>query len=296
MEDGPPEPNINAPRSSGNTPPKEAPRPPPDPNATAPPKDAPRPPPDPNATAPPKDAPHPPPDPNSTAPPKDAAHPPPDPNATAPPPDEPEEQDPELTGKAKRGKRKKAIYRKKTKDQRKNLKGWMEGRREDVFLPLVLVYADLSSKGAWQQLETKLLEWERLYHHHFPWPMEDHEEPETLTPYDPLNPPLEHVNSIKLRLRRWLAYRAKKLKKCAVTLAKTHDSDAYAEMARQLAGLDKTPRQRHAANVWADDNRAEPDDSQPISFRNKVKRALFDGLSAEIQKEYKAKAIAEGPN
>ncbi|KAF8999918.1 hypothetical protein BDZ89DRAFT_1147501 [Hymenopellis radicata] len=217
------------------------------------------------------------------------------------------------TGKEARARQKKVAYRKKSKEQRKNLKGWIKRKCEEIFLPLVLVYADLLSQGVWQELEQKMSEWEHLYHHHFPYPMRDHEEPDVLTPFNLHDTPVdndeglsdeqltakcEHVNGTNVRLRRWLQYRAKKLKKRAMKLSKNVGVDAYAELALDLAGLSKCPRQPHAVNVWARENKKavntaistagdkrpnkEADDTLSINFRDKVKRDLFNTMPPDV--------------
>lgn len=78
-------------------------------------------------------------------------------------------------------------YNKKSKNDRLNPKGWMDGKREGVFLPLVPSFAEAADKG-WQALEDRLMELQNLYHFHFPWPMKDTDEPEVLREYDPLRP------------------------------------------------------------------------------------------------------------
>lgn len=78
-------------------------------------------------------------------------------------------------------------YKKKDKSDRRNAKGWMEGKRQDVFLPLVPSFAEAVDKG-WQALEDRLMELQNLYHFHFPWPLKDADEPAELREYDPLHP------------------------------------------------------------------------------------------------------------
>ncbi|KAF9006910.1 hypothetical protein BDZ89DRAFT_1144585 [Hymenopellis radicata] len=89
----------------------------------------------------------------------------------AAPPGEPE------TGKERRVRQKKVAYRKKEKEQRKNLKGWMDGK---------------GMAGT----RTKDARVERLYHHHFPYPMRDHEEPDVLTPFNPHDTPINNDDGL----------------------------------------------------------------------------------------------------
>ena len=79
-------------------------------------------------------------------------------------------------------------YKKKDKSERRNAKGWMEGKRQDVFLPLVPSFAEAADKG-WQALEDHLKALQNMYHFHFPFPMGDADEPAELQPYDATRPP-----------------------------------------------------------------------------------------------------------
>ncbi len=81
----------------------------------------------------------------------------------------------------------KARYTKKEKNTRRNAKGWMDGKRESMFLPLLPVYAAARARG-WQHSEAKLKDFVNLYDFHFPWPMTEVEEPDELKEYDPEAP------------------------------------------------------------------------------------------------------------
>ncbi|KAF9035682.1 hypothetical protein BDZ89DRAFT_1130299 [Hymenopellis radicata] len=166
--------------------------------------------------------------------------------------------------------KKKKVYRKKEKSERKNLKGWMDGKREEVCAPLVPVLADALEHG-WQAGEHKLLEIFNLYHFHFPPTMPLYEDPPELKEYDPTAPApnyekgkmpeevaeLRHI--INLRndmLRRWFKYHLRALGKGVRKLMLRTPDDPLEKILRGMAGLDKAPKQPHAAHVYLEANRA----------------------------------------
>ncbi|KAF9018842.1 hypothetical protein BDZ89DRAFT_1139736 [Hymenopellis radicata] len=74
-------------------------------------------------------------------------------------------------------------YKKKEKSARQSAKGWMDGKRQDVFLPLVPAWSAARERG-WQHSEALLKDMVNMYEFHFPWPMSDSEEPAELKDYD----------------------------------------------------------------------------------------------------------------
>lgn len=67
-------------------------------------------------------------------------------------------------------------YRKIPKAERKNNKGWAEGKREDLLRLMVPSFIQARKMG-WQAEAQKLLEIQNCYHNHFPYPMQDTDEP-----------------------------------------------------------------------------------------------------------------------
>ena len=67
-------------------------------------------------------------------------------------------------------------YRKIPKAERKNNKGWAEGKHEDLLRLMVPSFIQARKMG-WQAEAQKLLEIQNCYHNHFPYPMQDTDEP-----------------------------------------------------------------------------------------------------------------------
>lgn len=185
----------------------------------------------------------------------------------------------------------KKVSKKKTvpKDQRKNRKGWMDGLRAELVCPLIPAYVDALeiSKAAGT---LKMKEIQHLFHSHFPWPMEDWEEPpRPLNKYDPLaplpSPPnlteermviwSKHMNSINKvcsdsrlrgrayliqcqRLERWIKWRIEKPRRGGTgsEAFRVDPGDPILSMVRGLGGAKKRIRARSGPQQYLHDEYA----------------------------------------
>lgn len=74
------------------------------------------------------------------------------------------------------------------KNERRNHKGWMDGLRAELVSPLIPAYMDALEISR-QAGALKMKEIQHLFHWHFPWPIQDWEEPpRPFNRYDPLAP------------------------------------------------------------------------------------------------------------
>ncbi|KAJ7066043.1 hypothetical protein C8F01DRAFT_1079733 [Mycena amicta] len=115
------------------------------------------------------------------------------------------------------------------KKERKNLKFWAEGLREELLTPHIEPYMDALALS-WRAERDYRAKVCNEYHARISWRLADDEEPEALLDWDPLAPPVEeHLTEeeerakwerIELlnascnhhqRIERWLKYRARKI-------------------------------------------------------------------------------------
>ena len=66
---------------------------------------------------------------------------------------------------------------------KRNAKGWMDGLREKYMLPLVSEFADARLNVSKAE-KKKMREILSKFHFWFPYPLQDHEEPEEVKAYD----------------------------------------------------------------------------------------------------------------
>ncbi|KAF9022414.1 hypothetical protein BDZ89DRAFT_1042221 [Hymenopellis radicata] len=214
-------------------------------------------------------------------------------------------------------------YVKKAKSERGNRKGWMEGMRAKLFVPLVPRFADTVDTG-WQAADEYMKVLQNLYHFHFPYPMKDSEEPAELKEYDPLKVVPDddsgltddelrmkraHITRINTVLRRWLVYHARRFRKRFRKLTRRDATDTYEILMARLSGVTKPPKQAHASHIFRRETEEQikkaiaekwekvtvkksklPD----VAFRNKVTDAMLKALPKEEQKRYETIAKAEG--
>ncbi|KAF8987892.1 hypothetical protein BDZ89DRAFT_1152576 [Hymenopellis radicata] len=160
----------------------------------------------------------------------------------------------------------KKTYKKKPKEERLNLKGWMEGSRQEMFLPL---NGGVTGRAA----RDKLKELQNLYEHHFGH-LEDHEDPEDFTPYDPLIPKINNdakADPVVLEAaRKKVLFNNDRLKRWLDRQRRLMDGPSGASKGRKRStasgGLDKAPKQPHAAHVYGRHN----------------KKAVADALNAQV--------------
>lgn len=76
--------------------------------------------------------------------------------------------------------KKRVRHRKKPKEERKSNKGWAEGKREELFRLLLPAFVKARKEG-WKEEAEKLMDIQNCYHNHFPYPMKDSDEPNTIT-------------------------------------------------------------------------------------------------------------------
>jgi hypothetical protein len=70
------------------------------------------------------------------------------------------------------------------KKERRSLRPWAEGIRETLLAPHIEPYVEALRKS-WREERNYLARVCREYHARISWRVEDHEEPEELTPFDP---------------------------------------------------------------------------------------------------------------
>ncbi|KAJ7079329.1 hypothetical protein C8R43DRAFT_1143284 [Mycena crocata] len=222
---------------------------------------------------------------------------------------------------------KKRVRPRVPKEKRQNLKNWAEGARETVLLPHVEPYADAVEKG-WRAERDYFARVCNEFHARISWELLDHEEPPLpLASFDPnkriarsedLPEAQEEVRAARLevvdkRIRRWLKYRVKRLRKHVRTRVDS-SKDPWAILLAKLSGVSAPPKARQAYQQfmredfaekiepvveerWAESSSAGssvPVDKEPNApFRAKVARDLFAELSEEEQEGYRGRAKDE---
>ncbi|KAJ7715468.1 hypothetical protein B0H16DRAFT_1477362 [Mycena metata] len=212
-------------------------------------------------------------------------------------------------------------------EDRKSLKAWAKGAREEVLRPHIAAYTDALERG-WRAERDYLDEVCREYHAIFDWQLKDHEEPpQPLVVYDkfalPVVEALEPEQAEEKRVRkemlnsrilRWLKYRARALRK---TVKMDPRNDPYAILLGKLSGINAPPKARQAFQQymhesydteiapavqarWAatrdnlNGNGAAATQKGPNApFRALVARELFAELTQEEQDALKERAKEE---
>ncbi|KAJ7078635.1 hypothetical protein C8R43DRAFT_1143374 [Mycena crocata] len=217
-------------------------------------------------------------------------------------------------------------WKRVAKKDRRNLKMWAEGAREDILKPHIEAYTDALERG-WRAERDYLLLVCNEFHARISWRLENYEEPELPLPAydqfalpvredlsdDELNRKRIRIETMNARIARWLKYRARRLRR-PVKMDRTRDP--WAILLAKLAGVNSPPKARQAfqqymhesydtdigpavAARWAakgveDDGRALKVKKGPDApFRAQVARELFAELSAEEQEALGARAKEE---
>ncbi|KAJ7734669.1 hypothetical protein B0H16DRAFT_1767203 [Mycena metata] len=158
----------------------------------------------------------------------------------------------------KQGARKKVARKWKCieKKDRRNLKMWAEGAREDVLKPHIPAYTDALQRG-WRAERDYLTLVCNEFHARIPWCLGDHEEPKLPLPeYDQYAQVVEEeldkeelankrlkIETMNARIGRWLKYRARRLIK---PLKMDSARDPWAIYLAKLAGINAPPKARQA--------------------------------------------------
>ncbi|KAJ7646084.1 hypothetical protein DFH06DRAFT_997880 [Mycena polygramma] len=216
-------------------------------------------------------------------------------------------------------------WKRKAKAERKSLKMWADGAREDLLRPHIEPYTDALERG-WRSERDYLQKVCNQYHTQISWRLADHEEPALpLAPYDPFAPPVAETlteeeesarharhKELNQRIRRWLKYRARSLRNKGLSKSALHDSP-YAVLLAKLSGVTSPPKARQAFQQLMRERKAEvaaevdkkwraesinADGSANTKvpnapYRCQVARDMFAALPAEEQAAIRARAVAE---
>ncbi|KAJ7579677.1 hypothetical protein C8J56DRAFT_1058693 [Mycena floridula] len=206
-------------------------------------------------------------------------------------------------------------YQRINKSDRQSAIHWADGARETVLLPCVDKFADAMARG--HVAERKMLKAIcREYHAKIPWQLSDSEEPELPLPeYDPNAVPAEEkltdevvvekrqrVTFLNKRIRRWLKYRVKKLRRGAWKLRANTDVP-FMQLMAKLSGVNRPPKARSEVQQFSHENYDEliapvvqkklQDNSNlrsSVTLRGDVTSEMFEKLDKETKAGYKKRA------
>ncbi|KAJ7044912.1 hypothetical protein C8F04DRAFT_1250155 [Mycena alexandri] len=209
------------------------------------------------------------------------------------------------------------------KAERRNLRLWAEGARENILTPHLTDYGRALDRG-WLYERKYWKSVCREFHARVDWRIEDHEEPE-LRDYDPkaVIPPeslpedeevakLTRMKVLNERIRRWFLYRLRKTRKQKRAASFDPTKDPFSVLLAKLSGVTAPPKARQAfqqfmhesystliaptvAEKWARERETNLGASkQPkAGFRAQVARELFAALEPEEQTAIAARAKEE---
>ncbi|KAJ7102960.1 hypothetical protein C8R43DRAFT_963850 [Mycena crocata] len=215
------------------------------------------------------------------------------------------------------------------KANRRSLRLWAEGAREQILTPHIESYADALERG-WRAERDYLQSVCNEFHARISWRLKDHEEPELPLPEYSAEEMLddtdegeemdddeqvtkrERINGLNLRIRRWLKYRARRLRKLLRTKLDPL-KDPWAILLAKLSGVTSPPKARQAYQQFMreefQDKIAPVAEQRWIAettagglqtkktpdgpFRARVAREMFAALPEEDQKAYGARAKEE---
>ncbi|KAJ7301534.1 hypothetical protein DFH08DRAFT_978695, partial [Mycena albidolilacea] len=224
----------------------------------------------------------------------------------------------------KRGKKRER--RRVPKEERKNLRLWAEGARENILAPHIDAYTAALNQG-WRP-ERKFLKIVcNEFHARVSWKLPDHEEP-ILEEWDPAAIVTEEdlseedekrkrarIKELNARIRRWFVYRIRRIRKHRRTAGLDPTKDPFAVLLAKLSGLSAPLKARQAfqqfmrekyddsiapvvAAQWEEErNKAsaitERTKEPKAGFRAQVARDLFAELPADEQKMFGDRAKKE---
>ncbi|KAJ6503459.1 hypothetical protein C8R47DRAFT_1250457 [Mycena vitilis] len=178
------------------------------------------------------------------------------------------------------------------KDKRQNLRLWAEGMRETVLSPHIESYGHALGQG-WLEERNYLVKVQREYHARISWRLEDHEEPEELLPFDPEEVIAEEVlteeedirkcarvDKVNKRIRRWLKYRARSLRKKARKVDPR--KDPWTVLLSKLSGVKSAPKARQAYQQFM---REDYDTLVAPSVESEWKTSVASGSSVRTAKQ-----------
>ncbi|KAJ7065911.1 hypothetical protein B0H15DRAFT_807672 [Mycena belliarum] len=214
-------------------------------------------------------------------------------------------------------------WKRVAKKDRRNLKMWAEGAREEILKPHIPGYTDALERG-WRAERDYLQVVCNEFHARISWRLLDHEEPELPLPvYDPFAPVVletldeeeqeqrfERTEVLNARISRWFKYRSRRLRRPAKM---DNPRDPWGILMAKLAGINTPPKARQAFQQYMHESYeteiapavaarwkascVEPDGLTMRSkkgpdapFRAQVARELFNELSAEDQEGLRARA------
>ncbi|KAJ7909220.1 hypothetical protein B0H13DRAFT_2330653 [Mycena leptocephala] len=211
------------------------------------------------------------------------------------------------------------------KKERQNLRLWAEGIRETLLTPHIDPYIEALRKD-WREERNYVAKVCREYHARISWRVEDHEEPDELPPFDPealiptekLSEEEEAARSARVdvlnkRIRRWLKYRARSLRKKGRSTVDPR-KDPWAVLLAQLSGVKSPPKARQAyqqfmheeytskiqpviETQWAassgDGSNVKTAKEPNAPFRVRVAREVFAALPESEQQRYATNAKTE---
>ncbi|KAJ7838435.1 hypothetical protein B0H13DRAFT_2367460 [Mycena leptocephala] len=225
---------------------------------------------------------------------------------------------------------KKRVRARVPKAKRRNLKLWAEGARESILSPHIEDYADSIERG-WRFERECFQRISNEFHARIDWRLKDAEEPALPLPdFDPKAPLPElerlsdaeeqerqqRMDMLDARIRRWLKYRVKRLRKHVQTKINS-DKDPWAILLAKLSGVTAPPKARQGYQQFMRESYAQLDcpieavvkerwaetaaegssvatSKEPNApFRAKVLRELFAALPQSEQEDYKERAKAE---
>ncbi|KAJ7800486.1 hypothetical protein B0H14DRAFT_3490662 [Mycena olivaceomarginata] len=191
------------------------------------------------------------------------------------------------------------------KEERKNLRLWAEGAREEILTPHLDAYAAALNQG-WQP--------ERKY---LKTPVLGEWDPSVILPQELLSEDderrkRERIKLLNARIRRWFVYRIRRLRKHRHSAGLDPTKDPFAVLLAKLSGLSAPPKARQAfqqymrecyddsiapvvADRWADERSkdsaiADRTKELKAGFRAQVARELFADLPSDEQKVFGERA------
>ncbi|KAJ7025313.1 hypothetical protein C8F04DRAFT_1191583 [Mycena alexandri] len=219
----------------------------------------------------------------------------------------------------------KARRKRVSSGERKNLRLWAAGSREEVLKPHIEGYTDALERG-WRVEREYLQGVCNEFHARFSWRLNEYEEPESVPEYDARTKQPEEtltddekrqkrdrIELLNKRIRRWFKYRARKLRKGFH--GKTDPrKDPWTLLLNQLSGLKTPPKARQAyqqfmhevyetdvapvvAQRWltlsSEGSNMQTQKKPTAAFRAEVARTLFAALPEDERNGYAERAKEE---